>query len=55
MILPSGINKATGLAAALEELSLSAHNTVGVGDGENDHALLDAAEFGVAICDSVPT
>ena len=40
MVLPSGVNKATGLAAALEELGLSPHNVVGVGDAENDHAFL---------------
>ena len=40
MVLPSGVNKATGLAAALSELGLSPHNVVGVGDAENDHAFL---------------
>ena len=39
MILPAEINKATGLMAALKELELSPHNTVAIGDGENDHAL----------------
>ena len=29
MVLPSGVNKATGLASALDELGLSAHNVVG--------------------------
>jgi hydroxymethylpyrimidine pyrophosphatase-like HAD family hydrolase len=38
MILPTGINKATGLAAALSDLKLSPHNVVGIGDAENDHA-----------------
>src|SRR5437667_9311262 len=32
MILPSNVNKATGLRAALEELKLSPHNLVGIGD-----------------------
>jgi HAD superfamily hydrolase (TIGR01484 family) len=36
MVLPPGVNKATGLLAALEEMELSAHNVVGVGDAEND-------------------
>jgi hydroxymethylpyrimidine pyrophosphatase-like HAD family hydrolase len=54
MVLPSGVNKATGLAAALEELSLSAHNTVGVGDAENDHAFLAACECGVAVANALP-
>src|SRR5579884_2608762 len=42
MVLPSGVNKATGLAAALAELRLSPHNAVGIGDAENDHAFLAA-------------
>src|SRR5262249_11952320 len=31
MVLPSGVNKATGLAVALKELNLSPHNTAGIG------------------------
>jgi HAD superfamily hydrolase (TIGR01484 family) len=54
MVLPSGINKATGLSAALAELRLSAHNTVAVGDAENDHALLSHAELGVAVANALP-
>ncbi|TIU15450.1 MAG: HAD-IIB family hydrolase, partial [Mesorhizobium sp.] len=49
MILPSGINKATGLAAALEDLRLSPHNVVGIGDAENDHAFLQACGCSVAV------
>lgn len=55
MILPSGVNKATGLEAALAELELSAHNTVGVGDAENDHAFLASCEFAVAVQNALPT
>ena len=55
MILPSGVNKATGLAAALAELKLSPHNCVAVGDAENDHALLAACECGVAVANALPT
>ncbi|HLW52310.1 MAG TPA: HAD-IIB family hydrolase [Candidatus Angelobacter sp.] len=54
MVLPSGVNKATGLHAALEELDLSFHNTVALGDAENDHAFLSAAECGVAVANAVP-
>ena len=54
MVLPSGVNKATGLRAALDHLKLSAHNVVGVGDAENDHALLAACECGVAVANAVP-
>src|SRR5262245_57451861 len=55
MVLPSGINKATGLSAALTELGLSAHNTIGVGDAENDHALLELCECGVAVANALPS
>ena len=40
MVLPPGVNKASGLAAALDELGLSPINVVGIGDAENDHAFL---------------
>jgi HAD superfamily hydrolase (TIGR01484 family) len=54
MVLPSGVNKATGLAAALARLGLSPHNAVAVGDAENDHALLAACECGVAVANALP-
>jgi HAD superfamily hydrolase (TIGR01484 family) len=54
MVLPSGMNKATGLAAALEEVGISMHNIVAVGDAENDHALLECAECGVAVANALP-
>ncbi|TRC79152.1 HAD-IIB family hydrolase [Mesorhizobium sp. WSM4310] len=54
MILPSGINKATGLAAALQDLRLSPHNVVGVGDAENDHAFLKACGCSVAVDNAIP-
>jgi len=55
MILPAGINKATGLAAALNRMGLSPRNAVGVGDAENDHALLAFCECGVAVANALPT
>jgi HAD superfamily hydrolase (TIGR01484 family) len=54
MVLPAGVNKASGLAAALEELGLSAHNVVAVGDAENDHALLQAGQVSAAVANAVP-
>ncbi len=54
MVLPTGVNKATGLKVALDKLCLSPHNTVGVGDAENDHALLAACECGVAVDNALP-
>jgi hydroxymethylpyrimidine pyrophosphatase-like HAD family hydrolase len=54
MVLPSGVNKATGLAAALDELGLSPRNAVGVGDAENDGPLLAACGCGVAVGNALP-
>ena len=54
MVLPHGINKATGLTAALSRLELSPHNCVAVGDGENDHAMLALSEYAVAVSNAVP-
>lgn len=54
MILPSGVNKGTGVGVALEELGLSAHNVVGAGDAENDHAFLALCECSVAVANALP-
>src|SRR2546426_4479110 len=54
MVLPSGVNKATGLSAALDELGLSPHNVVGIGDAENDHAFLSLCECAVAVANALP-
>jgi HAD superfamily hydrolase (TIGR01484 family) len=54
MVLPTGVNKATGLEAALKHLGLSRHNTVGIGDAENDHAFLSTCECAVAVANAVP-
>jgi len=55
MILPAGVTKGTGLLAALDELGLSPHNAIAAGDAENDLALLQAAEVGVAVASAVPS
>jgi hydroxymethylpyrimidine pyrophosphatase-like HAD family hydrolase len=49
MVLPPALGKSTGLRQALLALRVSIHNTVGIGDAENDHDLLDACEVGVAV------
>jgi hypothetical protein len=54
MILPSGVNKMTGLSCALEELKLSQHDVVGIGDAENDHAFLESCECSVAVANAIP-
>ncbi len=54
MVLPSGVNKSTGLAAALDELGLSPKDVVGIGDAENDHAFLGVCGCGVAVANALP-
>ena len=55
MVLPSGVNKGTGLLAALSEMCISHHNAVAIGDAENDHALLNACECGIAVANAIQT
>ena len=54
MIMPLGINKASGLQAAFDFLKLSPHEAVGVGDAENDQAFLDKCGFPVAVANALP-
>lgn len=49
MVLPQAIAKSTGLRQALAALRISIHNTLAIGDAENDHDLIDACEVGVAV------
>ena len=55
MALPAGIDKATGLAAALQTLGLSARETLGVGDAENDETFLAACGTSAAPADALPS
>jgi hydroxymethylpyrimidine pyrophosphatase-like HAD family hydrolase len=54
MLLPPGVNKATGLAAALKRLGLSPCHVVSVGDAENDLPLIGLCGVGVAVGNAVP-
>jgi len=54
MVLPSGINKATGLAEALKRTEISPRNIVAVGDAENDHAFLDFCGVAAAVSNALP-
>lgn len=51
-ILPSGVNKASGVRAVLEELGLSPHNLVAIGDDESDLDLFALAEHSVAVANA---
>jgi HAD superfamily hydrolase (TIGR01484 family) len=54
MVLPAGINKAKGLSSVLEELNISMHNVVAIGDAENDSAMLQAVECAVVVQNALP-
>jgi HAD superfamily hydrolase (TIGR01484 family) len=54
MVLPSEINKASGLKGALKLLRLSPHNVVGIGDAENDQAFLSSCGCAVAVNNALP-
>ncbi len=54
MVLPSSVNKATGLAAALQRLDIDPRHVVGVGDAENDHAFLKTCGCAVAVANAIP-
>ena len=49
MLLPRGVDKASGLRAALRELGVHRDRVVGVGDAENDHVFLASCGLGVAV------
>lgn len=53
MVLPPGVDKARGLELALTELDVPPHAVVGVGDAENDSALLGACGLGVAVANAL--
>lgn len=55
MILPTGVNKATGLREGLARLGLSTRQVIGVGDAENDHAFLRICGAGIAVANALPT
>ncbi|WP_198683352.1 HAD family hydrolase [Peristeroidobacter agariperforans] len=49
LILPPGIDKASGMNEALRELGVSRHNLVAIGNAENDLPLLASAEHAVVV------
>jgi len=53
MVVPSGVSKGAGVFEALGDLGVSYHNTIAVGDAENDRALLQHCELGVAVANAV--
>ena len=53
MVLPFGVDKAAGLKTALEELDLSFHQSVGIGDAENDEVMLSACRCSAAVANAL--
>src|SRR4029078_10734353 len=55
IVVPAGINKASGMEYALRKLGLSRHEVVGVGDSENDHSFLQRSECAATLANAVPS
>ena len=55
MCLGPGVNKASGLNAALEVLDLSPFNVVAIGDAENDLSFMSACGCAVAVANALDT
>jgi hypothetical protein len=51
---PPGVNKGSGLLAALRRFGIAPERTAGIGDAENDHALLAASGVPVAVPHAIP-
>jgi hydroxymethylpyrimidine pyrophosphatase-like HAD family hydrolase len=54
MLLPEGVDKASGLAAALYALELSPSETLAIGDAENDIAFMTICGLAVAVANALP-
>lgn len=54
MVLPSGVNKVTGLAHALDELGLAPASVAAIGDAENDHPFLALCGCAAAVANALP-
>src|SRR5690606_244279 len=55
MVLPTGVNKATGMEFALRKLGLSVHEVIGVGDSENDCSFLERSECAATVANGIPS
>jgi len=54
MVLPTTVDKASGLRAAFSELRLQPQEVVGVGDAENDFVFLRMCGYSVAVANAIP-
>ncbi|PSN14278.1 haloacid dehalogenase [filamentous cyanobacterium CCP5] len=53
MVLPEGIDKASGLQAALRQLNIDPATVAAIGDAENDQDLLAVCGLGVAVANAL--
>lgn len=53
MILPSGIDKGSGLQAGLQRFGITADQVIGIGDAENDQDFLQICGFKVAVANAL--
>lgn len=53
MVLPAGVDKASGVSAAADDLGIPLSQMVGIGDAENDEALLTRCGLAVAVDNAV--
>jgi len=54
MVLPYGVNKASGLLDALREIGVAPRDAVGVGDAENDEDFLALCGYSAAVANALP-
>jgi HAD superfamily hydrolase (TIGR01484 family) len=55
MVLPAGVNKATGMDFVLRKLGLSRHEVIAVGDAQNDSSFLERSECSATVANAVPS
>jgi phosphoglycolate phosphatase (TIGR01487 family) len=53
MILPAGINKATGLEEGVRRLGIRLSHVIGIGDAENDIPFMGACGYAVAVANAI--
>jgi hypothetical protein len=53
MVLPRGIDKASGLKAAVQRLKIPLSEVVGIGDAENDIPFLSLCGFSAAVANAI--
>jgi hydroxymethylpyrimidine pyrophosphatase-like HAD family hydrolase len=53
MVLPRGIDKASGLKTALAEINITPSEVIAIGDAENDEAMRNCCGLGVVVAGAV--